>query len=130
MCHMMNLFHNSMIKEESNANVMFLSCSGFLMKEKLVLLCSRCRIHRYVLYNSTQKFINYFIETRRSKDILTHRYNIMFRVSSELGPPPPHPQGSVAPPPLCVQGGRHTRACGRGGGRTQFRRKDRHWYSM
>ncbi len=40
--------------------------------------------------------------------------------SSELGPPPFHPQGSVAPPPLWVQRGR-----GRGVG-TQFRRRDRH----
>jgi hypothetical protein len=34
--------------------------------------------------------------------------------SSELGPPPPHPHGSVPTPPLWVQGGRHTRF--RGGG--------------
>jgi hypothetical protein len=37
MYHIMNLFHNSVIKEESHTNVMFLSCSGFLMKGKLVL---------------------------------------------------------------------------------------------
>ncbi len=35
--------------------------------------------------------------------------------SSELGPVPPYPQESVTPP-LWVQGGRHTRLRGRGGG--------------
>jgi hypothetical protein len=34
---------------------------------------------------------------------------------SELGPPHPHPQGSVAPPPFGSKGrGRHTRLRGRG----------------
>ncbi len=80
----MNLFHNSMIKEESNANVMFLSCSGFLMKESM--FCDAAVAEYTVMYCiiCTQKLINYFNETRRSKDILTHRYNIMYRVSSFL----------------------------------------------
>jgi hypothetical protein len=39
--------------------------------------------------------------------------------------PPPHPQGSVAPPPFGSKGG-DTFACGGGGGWTQFRRRDKH----
>ncbi len=43
---------------------------------------------------------------------------------SELVPPPPLPQTSVAPP-LLVQGGRHSRG-GRASGGTPFQRRDRH----
>jgi hypothetical protein len=46
--------------------------------------------------------------------------HIMYRVPgflpSPFPPPPSHPQGSFAPPPLLVQGGRLTRLRGRGGG--------------
>ncbi len=35
------------------------------------------------------------------------------RQSSELGPPPPHPQARVAPPSLGKKWGRHTRLRGR-----------------
>jgi hypothetical protein len=61
--------------------------------------------------------------------------------SSELVPPPPPPPpgSSVSPASDCcsfslwVQGGRHTRLWGGGGGWPHFRRRDRHsgyWYSM
>jgi hypothetical protein len=40
--------------------------------------------------------------------------------------PPPHPKASVASPPLVPGGEGHTFACGRGGVRTPFGRRDRH----
>ncbi len=46
-------------------------------------------------------------------------------LSSELDPPPLHLQASVAPPSFGSKMG-DTLACGGGGGRTQFQRKDRH----
>jgi hypothetical protein len=50
---------------------------------------------------------------------------------SELGPPPPRPQGSIASPLFCSKGG-DTLACGEGGGGgpNQFRGKGQTlWYS-
>jgi hypothetical protein len=48
----------------------------------------------------------------------------LFVQSSELGPPSPHMQASLSPPPL-VLGGTHSLAVGGVGG--QFGRGDRHF---
>jgi hypothetical protein len=44
-------------------------------------------------------------------------------------PPNPHPQASVPSPPLVPGGGAHLLAR-EGVGESQFRRGDRHWYSI
>ncbi len=52
--------------------------------------------------------------------------------SSELGPPTPHPKGSVAtpPPPIGFKEGRHTCLGGRGGGDPISTKGQALWYSV
>jgi hypothetical protein len=49
--------------------------------------------------------------------------------SSELGPPPPHPEASVAPPPLSPMGETHS-PCGGGGGGTLRTAGQKVWCSV
>jgi hypothetical protein len=77
-----------------------------------------------VIYPYTNQRTDYAAET--NPDGITHRVESarLPLQSSELAPSPPHPQATVAPPPLWFQGGTHYLAGEGAGGANSDERTD------